>query len=449
MLIIRIIKEKQKEYYENKNKDNVFLLDNKNVNVTNKSNNKLNKDIFENYDDYINVYLNYNLCLFLNKNEIREIEIENINLSNNNTLWIVDSGATKSIVNNINILSNIRKGFHKINLADNTKITTELIGDYIGYIYNTKIIFKDVIVCPSISYNVMSVNDIINNDLNVNFSKNELNNNTLSIFNNDTKSLIMESREKGNLFFIKTANNNLNLENNNYNKELVNIVENDNENEINHIHSDLEKKIIHYRFGHPGSYKQKPLEKIIKPIKGIYSRTTEGYFIGMDKNNFGYKIITKDGYVTVRKDAYFQEEDIINNNNEFEDNIPFWDDNEIENNNKEQNYDNDEDSNRNNLKIIDENINDVNNMEEFNNDTNSKEYDFSGKKPIFNYKKHKLNTLDIQKELNDYNLDNDLSNELDINLFKIENLYNIDIQNFNEHKIPKTLKEALQSNESK
>ena len=115
------------------------------------------------------------------------------------------------------------------------------------------IIFKDVIVCPSISYNVMSVNDIINNDLNVNFSKNELNNNTLSIFNNDTKSLIMESREKGNLFFIKTANNNLNLENNNYNKELVNIVENDNENEINHIHSDLEKKIIHYRFGHPGS----------------------------------------------------------------------------------------------------------------------------------------------------------------------------------------------------
>jgi len=184
-------------------------------------------------------------------------------------------------------------------------------------------------------------------------------------------------------------------------------------------------------------------------LNKLDSRTTEGYFIGMDKNNFGYKIITKDGYVTVRKDAYFQEEDIINNNNEFEDNIPFWDDNEIENNNKEQNYDNDEDSNRNNLKIIDENINDVNNMEEFNNDTNSKEYDFSGKKPIFNYKKHKLNTLDIQKELNDYNLDNDLSNELDINLFKIENLYNIDIQNFNEHKIPKTLKEALQSNESK
>jgi len=105
----------------------------------------------------------------------------------------------------------------------------------------------------------------------------------------------------------------------------------------------------------------------------------------MDKNNFGYKIIIKDGYVTVRKDAYFQEEDIINNNESL-DNIPFWDDNEIENNNKEQNYDNNEDSNRNNLKFIDENINDVNNMEEFNNDTNSTGYDFS-KKPIFNFKK--------------------------------------------------------------
>ena len=86
------------------------------------------------------------------------------------------------------------------------------------------IIFKDVIVCPSISYNVISVNDIINNDLNINFSKKELNNNILSIFNNDTKNLIMESREKGNLFFIKTENNNLNLEDNNYNIELVNIV---------------------------------------------------------------------------------------------------------------------------------------------------------------------------------------------------------------------------------
>jgi len=45
MLIIIIIKEKQKEYYENKNEDNIFLLDNNNVNVTNKPNNKLNKDI--------------------------------------------------------------------------------------------------------------------------------------------------------------------------------------------------------------------------------------------------------------------------------------------------------------------------------------------------------------------------------------------------------------------
>ena len=164
-------------------------------------------------------------------------------------------------------------------------------------------------------------------------------------------------------------------------------------------------------------------------LNKLDSRTTKGYFIGMDKNNFGYKIITKDGYVTVWKDVYFQVEDIINNNNESLDNIPFWDDNEIENNNKEKNYDINEDSNRNNLKIIDENINDVNDMEEFNNDTNSTEYD--------------------KKEINNYNLDNDLSNELDINLFKIENLYNIDIQNFNEHKIPKTLKEALRSNESK
>jgi hypothetical protein len=47
----------------------------------------------------------------------------------------------------------------------------------------------------------------------------------------------------------------------------------------------------------------------------------------MDKNNFGYKIITKDGHVTIRKDVYFQEEDIINNNNESIDNISFWNDN--------------------------------------------------------------------------------------------------------------------------
>jgi len=58
-------------------------------------------------------------------------------------------------------------------------------------------------------------------------------------------------------------------------------------------------------------------------LNKLDTRTTDGYFIGMDKNNFGYKIITKDGYVTIRKDAYFQEEDIINNNNESIDNISF------------------------------------------------------------------------------------------------------------------------------
>ena len=152
------------------------------------------------------MYLNYNLCLFLNKNEMKEIEIENEKLSNNNNiLWIVDFGATKSIVVNKNILTYIRKGFHKINLADNTKIITELIGDYVGYINNMKVIFKDVIVCPDISYNVMSVNDIINNNLNVNFSKNELYNNIVNIFNNESKNLIMESKEDVNLFFIKTT----------------------------------------------------------------------------------------------------------------------------------------------------------------------------------------------------------------------------------------------------
>jgi len=107
--------------------------------------------------DYINVHLNYNLCLFLNKNEMKEIEIENKKLNNNNNiLWVVDFGTTKSIIINKNILTNIRKGFYKINLAFNTKIITELIGNYIGYINNMKVIFKDVIVFPDIFYNVMS-----------------------------------------------------------------------------------------------------------------------------------------------------------------------------------------------------------------------------------------------------------------------------------------------------
>jgi len=156
--------------------------------------------------DYINVHLNYNLCLFLNKNEMKEIEIENKKLNNNNNiLWVVDFGTTKSIIINKNILTNIRKGFYKINLAFNTKIITELIGNYIGYINNMKVIFKDVIVFPDIFYNVMSVNDIINNNLNVNFSKNELYNNIVNIFNNESKNLIMESKEDVNLFFIKTT----------------------------------------------------------------------------------------------------------------------------------------------------------------------------------------------------------------------------------------------------
>jgi len=146
----------------------------------------------------------------------------------------------------------------------------------------------------------------------------------------------------------------------------------------------------------------------------------------MDKNNFGYKIITKDGYVTIRKDAYFQEEDIINNNNESIDNISFWDDNES----SYKEYDNNENLNSNNIKIIDDN-NDTNNLEDFDINNNSNEYDFSGK----------------DKYLITKNINSSLLNELNNGLLKFENLYNIEVQNFNENRIPKNLKEALQSNE--
>ncbi|KAG4085519.1 hypothetical protein H8356DRAFT_1374770 [Neocallimastix lanati (nom. inval.)] len=290
---------------------------------------------------------------------MKEIEIENKKLNNNNNiLWVVDFGTTKSIIINKNILTNIRKGFYKINLAFNTKIITELIGNYIGYINNMKVIFKDVIVFPDIFYNVMSVNDIINNNLNVNFSKNELYNNIVNIFNNESKNLIMESKEDS--------------IDKNTNKELVNIIEDeiDTVSEINYCHNDLEKKIIHYRFGHLYIPKFR--------IWG-YSRTTDGYFIGMDKNNFGYKIITKDGYVTIRKDAYFQEEDIINNNNESIDNISFWDDNES----SYKEYDNNENLNSNNIKIIDDN-NDTNNLEDFdiNNNRNNPISKYSKKQAL-------------------------------------------------------------------
>ena len=58
-----------------------------------------------------------------------------------------------------------------------------------------------------------------------------------------------------------------------------------------------------------------------------------------------------------------------------------------------------------------------------------------------------MNILDTQGELINDNLNSSLLNELNNGLLKFENLYNIEVQNFNENRIPKNLKEALQSNE--
>jgi len=71
--------------------------------------------------------------------------------------WILDSGASINITNQLNKLQNIKKWNENVYLANNQLISTQFISDFIGYIDNCKFTINNVYYSPKINKNLLSI----------------------------------------------------------------------------------------------------------------------------------------------------------------------------------------------------------------------------------------------------------------------------------------------------
>ena len=84
---------------------------------------------------------------------------ENSNTYNNNFIvWILNSGASISTINDIRLLTNIKKCKTKILLANGKEVLSEFCGDFVGIVNNNKFILKDVYYSRYIKRNLISIN---------------------------------------------------------------------------------------------------------------------------------------------------------------------------------------------------------------------------------------------------------------------------------------------------
>jgi len=141
--------------YTNKRKLNKKVI-RKNINFINIDKNNSNYNT--NYADYFSNDYNSD-----NPNEINYISKPIINTINNSSkrnsisCWILDSGASINITNNINLLSDIKNCNEYIQLANGKSILSKQIGNFRGFINNNEFIIKNVYFSKEINKNLISV----------------------------------------------------------------------------------------------------------------------------------------------------------------------------------------------------------------------------------------------------------------------------------------------------
>ncbi|KAL9444096.1 hypothetical protein AB3S75_017303 [Citrus x aurantiifolia] len=78
--------------------------------------------------------------------------------------WLVDSGASNHMTNSSDTLSNVKKYYGNIKIANGSKLPIHAIGDN-----NSSI--KDVLASPQLSTNLISVRQLVDNNCDVRFSR--------------------------------------------------------------------------------------------------------------------------------------------------------------------------------------------------------------------------------------------------------------------------------------
>jgi len=72
----------------------------------------------------------------------------------------LDSGATRHMTGNLNILKNIKNYKRKIYFPDGGSVWSLYKGDYIGYINNYNITLKNVLYVPVFKRNLISIDGL-------------------------------------------------------------------------------------------------------------------------------------------------------------------------------------------------------------------------------------------------------------------------------------------------
>jgi len=183
-----------------------------------------------------------------NSKENLDINFATINPYNNNInskemmCWILDSGASISITNQLNGLKNIQKCREKIYLANNQTILTQFKGDLMGYIDNHKILIKNVYYSPKINKNLLSIGNLTQQGYKVIFN---INNNKphAIIYNQNHQRILTIKSNQTNTFKFWISTQPLNLSK---------IDNSDNSIEINYTHLKSIDKINlwHRRLAH-------------------------------------------------------------------------------------------------------------------------------------------------------------------------------------------------------
>ena len=147
--------------------------------------------------------------------------------SNNSVqYWKLDSGTSYHITNDVNIvniliLTIIKKIHRLIYFATGEYIIAKSIGQYIGYINNTKIKLYNALYVPEFKRNLIPINQLINKNYTIIFYKynnknyvtlyNKVKNKTCTIFSNDSKTYKLYTTLR-NLNFNKKLSFVINLE---------------------------------------------------------------------------------------------------------------------------------------------------------------------------------------------------------------------------------------------
>jgi len=226
---------------------------NNNYNINNINN--YNSDIQEDFStDY-----NTEKCFEINSAIINNNNQSDIINNNNITCWILDSGASISITNNLNQLTNIRKCKINISLPNGKEIIASHLGNFEGYINNHKFVLKNVYYSNQIYKNIISINQLMLQNYKVVFNN----------FNNLLRATIYENNGNRVCDILSNLNNTFKIYFSKFpiifDKKYSYIT-----NEINYTHLNKSQimDLWHRRLGHFNiSLVKDKLNKIIPPEK--------------------------------------------------------------------------------------------------------------------------------------------------------------------------------------